>query len=280
MKTLLLILVSFFIYTNHVQAAFTLRDVGVIGLMSHDIFTWDHKAEVNLENGRLDLSTIFDYDGGSRWEKGGNPKNSENAPVYTVTMELVEFYKNELRNGSTPSLARHWTVRHFLFMIEESYTRVFETSFPVRSVNKIPDNVEQAALRAMHDILPGRVHLYNRLIRKELVLTNPLNAKVLLSKEEMDQVISVFDGDYDEEYKNIKIPFGPTLNLKEIDRKFIEKFSPYKQVDMLEELASVGRAEKAILDVSFMYHVTEMIEKALCNTGNEWLPPEIPCDNL
>ena len=69
---------------------YTLRDVGVIGLYSHDIFAWDHKKEINTENGRLDLSMIFDYNGGSRWALGGNPKNSENAPVYPVASSFKQ----------------------------------------------------------------------------------------------------------------------------------------------------------------------------------------------
>lgn len=271
------IVVSFFLLSNIAKADFTIRDVGVIGLMSHDIFTWDHKKEINLENGRLDLSTIFDYENGTRWEKGGNPKNSENAPVYTVTMELVNYYKKLLDTGLSPESARQWTVRYFIGQIEESYVRVFHVPFPTRAVNGKPTNVEQAALRAMHDILPGRIKLYGRWNRHELVLTNPYKAKTFLNKKEMDQAIKNFDGDYDEEYKKIKIPFGPTLNLMEIDQKFIEKFSPYKQADMLSVLAQVGKGEKSLSDVFFAHHVREMLEKALCNTGNNWMPSEILC---
>ena len=54
------------VYTQEIASLPSVRvkDIGVIGLSSHDMFTWDRKSEVNLENGRLDLSTIFDYDSG------------------------------------------------------------------------------------------------------------------------------------------------------------------------------------------------------------------------
>ncbi len=95
MKTFFLLSLLF---TSNVHSKALLRDVG-------DIFAWDHKAEVNTENGRLDLSTIFDYEGGARWKKGGNPKNGENSPVYTITMKLADFYKAELKK-SNPEIAR------------------------------------------------------------------------------------------------------------------------------------------------------------------------------
>lgn len=250
-----------------IQAQVLLKDIGVIGLASHDIFTWDHKAEVNNEDGRLNLSTIFDYDNGSRLSKGGNPKNSENAPVYTITMNLVDFYKQQLKITHNKANARHDTIKLFRQMVKESYERMSGSSFPTKCKNKKVTNVEQAVLRAMHDILPGRVKLYRGIIFpfKELKLTNAFTAKIRLNEKELLQPLKPFNGDYDQEYKNIKIPFaGITLNLKEIDGKFIEKFSPYKQAEMLKELAKVGRGELSIQKVSFIHHLKELFSKAIC----------------
>mgnify|MGYP003683554949 CR=1 FL=1 len=91
------------------------HDIGVLGLYSHDLFAWDRDNEKNTENSRLDLSTIFDWEDGSRINKGGNPKNSENAPVYSITMKLVDYYKDQLKvvEGSKierEALARKATV--------------------------------------------------------------------------------------------------------------------------------------------------------------------------
>ena len=79
--------------------------------------------------------------------------------------------------------------------------------------------------------------------------------------------------DYDTEYQNIRIPFPPIkINLKEVDRKFIEKFSPYNQADMLEELRQVGLGNLHISEVSFIHHIKELFLKGTCSTGNEWMP--------
>jgi len=266
----------FLIFSFSVKAEVLLKDIGIIGLMSHDIFAWDHTVEENTENGRLDLSTIFDYEQGTRWKKGGNPKNAENSPVYTITMTLVEYYKKQLKSYS-PETSRQRTVSFFHEMVKESFTRLSGLTFPTSGMNQAVKNIEQAALRGMHDILPGKVKLY-RPIRDELVLTNFFTVKLRLNQEELNQEIPYFDGGYDSEYQSIKIPFTrKTLNLKEIDAKFIEKFSPYNQAEMLSELAKVGRGELDIQDVFFMHHIFELVSKAICPIGNIWMQQEVQC---
>ncbi len=273
MKYLFLIL----LLAGSVQAEVLLKDVGVIGLMSHDIFAWDRKAEVNKENGRLDLTTIFDYADGTRWKKGGNPKNEENAPVFTVTMMLVDFYKKDLKT-SGHVLARQKTVALFHSMIKESFERLSGMSFPTVGMDMAVTNIEQAALRGMHDVLPGKVKLFNRPMMKEFELTNFLFAKLRLNEKEFNQEIAYFNGDYDAEYKHIAIPFTRKfVNLKEVDAAFIEKFSPYKQADMLAELKKVGSRELRIQDVFFMHHIFELVSKAICPNGNEWMPQNVQC---
>lgn len=245
--------------------------------MSHDIFAWDRVKEVNTENGRLDLSTIFDFDNGNRWEKGGNPKNAENSPVYTITKMLVGFYKKELKQHS-PFIARQKTVSLFHSMIKDSFNRITGLEFPLQGLDRSVTNTEQAALRAMHDILPGRAKLYDRPLMKDFNVTNFIFAKLFLNQKELDQVITYFNGDYDAEYKHIKIPFtSKFLNLKEVDGKFIEKFSPYRQADMLEELSKVGRGELLISEVSFIHHIQDLVAKAICPRGNQWMPQDIIC---
>ncbi len=267
--------------SNTSQARVLLKDIGIVGLLSHDMFAWDHKREVNTENGRLDLSTIFDYENGKRWKKGGNPKNGENAPVWSITKRLVKFHKKQLKsNGNDFTKARLKTVKRFHQMIRGSYERLSGYKFPETAHNLKVNNIEQAALRAMHDILPGRVNIYRGELYpiKSFKLTNFVFAKFYLNSKELEQEISYFDGDYDEEYKNIKIPFtNVRLNLKEIDRKFIEKFSPYLQKNMLSELKEVGEGSLEISEVSFMYHIEELLQKGICSTSNKWIPKSIPC---
>jgi hypothetical protein len=272
------VLAALFCLSSFAQAEALLRDVGVIGLMSHDIFAWDHKREVNTENGRLDLSTIFDYDGGSRLWSAGNPKNSENAPVYTVAMNLVDFYRARLNAGDSSLNARRAAVVHFLSEVEDSYSRLMGEKLPAVASREMPNNLEQASLRALHDILPGRIALYDRYFDSELDLTNLWWAKTRLTEKELDQPLKPFDGDYDLEFRQISIPFtGVVVDLKKADRKFIEKFTPYKQADLLAELARVGRGEISIQQVSFAGHLKDLFTKALCAEGNPYMPQDRPC---
>ena len=126
--------ILFLITSTSALSAVTVRDIGVFGLYSHDLFQWDRKNEVSLENGRLDLSTIFDYDNGKRWKKGGNPKNGENAPVYSVTMDLVKAHKAfmaeaEGTNSEKFSIARKKTVALFKEMVEKSFLKQQASNF-------------------------------------------------------------------------------------------------------------------------------------------------------
>ncbi|WP_127717150.1 hypothetical protein [Halobacteriovorax sp. HLS] len=277
MKFSLLCLSLFLSLSSYSQVK--LIDIGVIGLASHDMFTWDKDSQTNLENGRLDLSTIFDYENGGRWEQGGNPKNAENAPVWSITKRLVNFYKSQLEQVD-PVEARLRTVELFHSLIEESFTRMSGLEFPHQAIDDDVTNTEQAVLRALHDILPGRVKTYRgRLFPlKEFALTNFVFAKFYLNEEELDQSISYYNGDYDEEYKKIKIPFSrKTVNLKEVDKSFIENFSSFSHQEMLDELASVGRGDSRISEVSFINHFKELFAKGVCSKGNKWIRNKLIC---
>ncbi|WP_413587574.1 hypothetical protein [Bdellovibrio sp. HCB274] len=267
------------IFHSQAHAYYTVQDVGVIGLMSHDVFSWDHKKEINVENGRLDLSTIFEFENGKRWYLAGNPKNSENAAVYSVAMKLVNHYTNLMKQGHSPLEARKQTVIVFHEMIREFYERALQEKFPETAVRELPNNLEQAAIRGFHDLLPGRIKLYNRGFRSELKLTSMLTAKTVLNERELLQELKPFDGDYDPEYKNIKIPFTKVvLNLKEIDRKFIERFSPYKQADMLAQLSRVGNGEMTVHELTFAAPVRLLFRKAMCGENNKFMPQEMACE--
>jgi hypothetical protein len=272
-------IVAMLVFSNICFGEVLLRDIGVIGLSSHDMFTWDKEREVNLENGRLDLSTIFDYENGSRWEKGGNPKNAENAPVWTITKGLVKYYKNELKKNDKTT-ARLNTVKHFHNMVKESFERLSSLEFPVEGLNADVTNTEQAVMRALHDILPGRVKTYrSRMFPiRDFNLTNFIFAKFNLNEKELNQPIKYYDGDYDSEYKAIKIPFTrKKINLKEIDGKFISNFSEYDQDNMLRELKRVGDGEIHMSQVYFIHHFKELYSKGICSTDNGWI--EAPACN-
>jgi hypothetical protein len=260
------------------EAQVLVKDVGVIGLASHDMFTWDKNQEANTENGRLDLSTIFDFNQGRNWKSGGNPKNAENAPVYTTTMELVRYYQKALKAGSEPEVARQKTVKLFHGMVRDSFERMMGLPFPDIGINQDVTNTEQASMRALHDILPGRIKLFNR-NQNELIVTNVWKAKTFLNEQEMNQSIRFYDGDYDQEYLKINIPFTrKDVNLKQVDGEFIARFSPYRQEDMLEELKLVGKKKLKMAEVSFIQHLYKLFAKGICSQGNQWMPQEVICN--
>ncbi len=243
---------------------FTVKDVGVVGLMSHDTFAWDRRNEVNTENGRLDLSTIFDWENGSMVDKGGNPKNAENAPVWSVTKRLVDHYRSLCPKPKVCVEARLATVALFHKMVEESYKRITGEEMPA-SMNGAVDNTEQAVLRSMHDVLPGKIKLFRFGAQVDYTLTNAFTAKFYLNDRELAQTLRPFDGDYDAEYKAIQIPFtNVKVDLMKVDREFIEKFSTFRQADMLAELKEVGEGRRDFMGLSFIHHFREMVAKITC----------------
>jgi len=274
--------VAMLLVSSAIAAPLNVRDVGVVGLMSHDLFAWDRQNERNTENGRLDLSTIFDWDNGARIDKGGNPKNAENAPVYTVTLRLVKHFrglcpKRADLNGEACKNARRSTVALFHSWVEASYQRLRDEGLPAEGMNAMVDNVEQAALRALHDVLPGRIKLFRMGREIDYVLTNPFTVKVKLNDRELAQELRPFDGDYDYEYQNIQIPFTRrTISLKKVDADFIAKFSHFRQEDMLAELAEVGRGARVFGDLSFAVHLRELLAKATCPNESGFMPAK-PC---
>lgn len=251
------------------RAEILVRDIGVIGLFSHDVFAWDHRAGKNTENGRLDLSTIFDYNQGKSWRTGGNPKNSDNPPVYSIMRVLKRRYTAAVISGETTHRARQMTVALFHRMLEETYMRVRGRALPPVASSASVNDVDQAAFRALHDVLPGRIPL-KRWFPLYIKVTGIDAREFELSEEELDQEIPGFDGEYASEYRRI-------LDLMRIDRRFIESHSDFKQADMLDELKRYGSGEITADQISFIPYIDGLFAKALCATGNEWMPQDRPC---
>lgn len=268
-------------YSNTLEPSETVKvlvkDVGVMGLASHDLFAWDHKKKINKENGRLDLSTIFgnshsgiytdgdDWYEQKNWRSGGNKKNSENAPVYTVTRQLIQEFENNLSKGMDPDAARLATLKMFHAMVEESFVRLTTLAYPKSfQSNESVNNLEQASMRILHDILPGQILLKNG---QFFDVTRYQGAKTLLCDDEMNCSVKTYDGDYDPEYKAIKIPvirwLGVTfkLNLQNIDRKFIANAGMNPQ-QAAAQLKKVGAGTLQMSDTFFAPHLLALFSKA------------------
>lgn len=261
-----------------VKAQTRVMDIGVMGLASHDIFTWSKSEKRNLENSRLDLSTIFDYNEGKDWESGGNPKNSENAPVWSVTKRLVEYYKL-LLEYYTHEEARKMTVEFFHNLVRISYKNLTLKEFPTSAINKKASNIEQAVMRAMHDILPGSIKLYRPIgyPAQFIDLTDFRYSKLFLNLKELEQEIPFYDGDYDDNYKNIILPNNLIINLKEIDRNFISNNSHLDLDFMLGQFKRASVGEISFKEISFMKHIEILFSKAICSKNNKWINNRIPC---
>jgi len=69
----------------------TVEDLGILQLAAHDLFNVDRANEIDFENGKLDLSTLF-VDTVNHNKKfdvntiaiGGEPRNRENIMLFTV----------------------------------------------------------------------------------------------------------------------------------------------------------------------------------------------------
>ncbi|MBU2706645.1 hypothetical protein KCM76_11685 [Zooshikella marina] len=287
---------------TYARDAIKVLDIGVMGLASHDLFQWNGRTQQNVENGRLDLSTIFDYQDGQRIAQGGNPKNISNAPVYTITQTLVSFYNGKkqslLLSGhfsdeQAHSIARKETVKFFIGMVKTSYPRFTGKEFPTMAQNGQVTNEEQAVMRALHDVLPGTIEVIRGFDSQPFSVTDYKYAMTFLSSAELSQPIKMYDGKYDTAYLNVLIPSRGGLqkiNLKEQDQAFIETHTDYKLEQMLDELKRYGQQQShqqylpSLIDAtSFGYHLQALFSKGLCkyNTDgstNEWMLDVVECN--
>ncbi|KZN39395.1 hypothetical protein [Pseudoalteromonas luteoviolacea] len=272
-------------------------DIGVMGLASHDLFQWNADTRENEENGRFDLSTIFDFANGTKIYQGGNPKNSSNAAVYSITQNLVSFYagkKATLLMSRTVTeeqahiIARQQTVEFFMGMVKESYERFTNARFPNYALAQSVTDDEQGVMRALHDILPGKIIVNRNLTQETLTVTDFKLAMNQLSATEMMQNVKFFDGKYDEEYLHVVIPGFPDsriINLKEIDQAFIAEQTDYNLDNMLLELHYYGKFPffgNLIHFTSFGYHLENLFAKGICNkytdgTVNPWNTIGVEC---
>ena len=227
-------------YKKHV----TSEDLGILQLAAHDLFNVNRMSEINFENGKLDLSTLFvdtvnedtpfDED---TIANGGEPRNRENIMLFTVASELGSTYVQLLADvGETD--AKQMVLELYHERLAASYQRTFDEPFP-ESAPGDATHQENLALRTIHDFLPGKIKFENRWIS---TLDPFLNGKTLDEKE-LKQKSSKLDGKFDEEFLNIMICFPPDfmicidVNLLEADRSFGSQFGVAESFDdLLEEL--------------------------------------------
>jgi len=228
-------------YKKHV----TSDDLGVLQLAAHDLFNVNRNTGVDFENGKLDLSTIFEdtVNESAPFDNdtiaiGGESRNRENIILFTIAAEFGSAYVQFLEIGFTEEQAKQMVIATYHKRLAESYQRAFGEPFPESMPGEATPQ-ENLALRTIHDFLPGKIKVDNRWIS---TLDPSLNGKTLDSKE-IKQKSSKLDGKFDEEFLSIMICFPPDLvicinvNLLEADRSFGDQFGVEESFDdLLEEL--------------------------------------------
>ena len=236
------------VFADNHETTVTLQDLGVLQLVAHDLFdvkrgdNMTPESAMDLENGRLDLSTLFinttsgDYFDDETIAKGGEVRNRENVFLFTVSAILGEEYLAYIEEGASREVAREKTTRTYHEMFAVAYNSTFGEEVPTkRRGQATPDG--NIALRTVHDFLPGMITVNGT---DTPVLSIPPNVR--LSDSEMMQQSSPLDGMLDEEFRAIMINHtdGPTIivDLLEADRTFGDQFSTQFSFDeLLAELA-------------------------------------------
>ena len=202
----------------------TLEDLGVLQLVAHDLFNVNRGLEVDFENGKLDLSTLFDH-GDENIAIGGEFRNRENIMLFTVASEFGEIYLDFLdQKGINEKKARKMTVELYHQKVQQVYERTFGEPFPSPQEG-VATMTENLALRTVHDLIPGKIKVDGNMTP---VLDSSLIGKKL-SDSELMQLSSQLNGKLDHELRHIDIVIDGVVvlvvDLLEADISFGEQFS-------------------------------------------------------
>jgi hypothetical protein len=201
-----------------------LEDLGILQLVAHDLFNVNRNLEVDFENGKLDLSTLFDH-GDENIAIGGEFRNRENIMLFTTASEFGKIYLDFLnQEGIDENDARQMTIELYHQRIQGVYERMFGEIFPSPQEGKVT-MTENLAFRTIHDLIPGKTKIDGKMTH---ILDSSLIGKKL-SNSELEQLSSKLDGKFDREIRNIDIVIDGvvilTVDLLEADISFGEQFS-------------------------------------------------------
>lgn len=196
----------------------SLEDLGLLQLAAHDLFNVNRATEVNLENGKFDLSTVLDH-GSAGIASGGERRNSENVMVFTVAKRFGDQYLALTGKGLSAEQARKVVVTSFNAELHGSFARLLKGPLPSKKEGAVTFT-EDLAFRTVHDLLPGSIKVNG--VSKS-VFDSSLRG-VTLSKKDLKQLGAPLDGQFDPALR--AIVFGPfTLDLLERDSSFATQFN-------------------------------------------------------
>lgn len=199
----------------------TLEDLGILQLVAHDQFRVDRITLQNLENGKLDLSTIFDH-GAANIAKGGEVRNSENIMVFTVAKRFADEYQKYRSQGMTDRQARSLVLGQYHGAVRLAFFRLINDAV-AKPIRTPVTSTEDLAFRTVHDLLPGNITVNGVTMP---VLDPSLSGKTL-SASDMQQMSSPLDGKYDDEFRAMVITFpggSITMDLLERDSSYATQF--------------------------------------------------------
>lgn len=207
----------------------SLEDLGILQLAAHDFFNVDRTNGVDFENGKLDLSTLFEntitgepFDD-ETIEQGGEFRNRENIMLFTVASEFGQIYLGFLDDFENEDVAKEKTVKVFHQRLQETYERTFDEHFP-NSQEGDATMAENLALRTVHDFLPGHIKINGKMT----MTLNPSLHGMTLSDSDLEQLSDKLDGKFDHEFRMIRIFIPPdvdmVIDLLELDSNFAEQF--------------------------------------------------------
>ncbi len=200
----------------------SLRDLGVLQIAAHDLFLVDRDIEENLENDKLDLSTIFEH-GDAEIAIGGEIRNSENVAVFSVASSYAAEYLEMVEHGTSKDDARARVVRHFHGDLTNAARNMTGGRLPEYYTGSTT-MTDDLAYRVIHDLLPGSVVV-------DGVVTPILSPSLFrhaLTDSELWAQGAFMDGAVDEVFRNITF-FTPeglvVIDLIERDHSFGDQFN-------------------------------------------------------
>ena len=248
-----------FAEADHKKLRVTLEDLGVLQLVAHDLFNVNRNLEVDFENGKLDLSTLFDH-GDENIAIGGEFRNRENIMLFTVASEFGEIYLDFLdQKGINEKKAQKMTVELYHQKVQQVYERTFGEPFPSPQEG-VATMTENLALRTVHDLIPGK-------IKKDGKMTPILDSSLIgkkLSDSELMQLSSQLNGKLDHELRHIDIIIDGVVvlvvDLLEADISFGDQFSTDFSFEFFLDELKDGHYDS---DEEVMNQIRNLIAKGL-----------------
>jgi len=235
----------------------TLRDLGLLQLAAHDLFDVDRETEIDRENGLLDLSTLLHH-GEENIALGGEPRNRENAFIFTVAATYGEAYLRYLERGFTPEQAYERTLKQYLDDLARVYELTFGEPVPTPQVGEVT-MTENVALRTIHDLLPGTMVVAG----KTMSVIDPTLIGTKLTDKELAQPSAVLDGTIDEAFLDVTIIIPPDMvleiDLMERDSSFAEQFQTEHSFEYFLSELTDGSYDT---DDDVMHYIRDLFAKA------------------